>query len=192
MGIGTDRDTAAIGNMTTVTEAIDIDAPAETVFAYVDDIRNMGWHMTERPSMAMMGSRLKLDILSERTTGVGATYRYSGTMLGFTLDFSETVTSYVPNREKAWHTIGEPRLVIIASYDMRLLVEPRSPSSSSLTISIRYALPRAWVGRVLGLMLAGPYSRWCLRRMIRDTKRSLEAATRVSAPAMIDMTSRRP
>jgi uncharacterized membrane protein len=50
--------------MATVTETVDIQAPAERVFAYVDDIRNVGWHMTERSSMAMMGSRLKLEILS--------------------------------------------------------------------------------------------------------------------------------
>ena len=32
--------------MDTVTEVVDIWAPAESVFAYVDDIRNVGWHMT--------------------------------------------------------------------------------------------------------------------------------------------------
>ena len=51
--------------MNTVSETVDIRAPAESVFGYVDDIRNVGWHMTERSSMAMRGSRLKLEILSE-------------------------------------------------------------------------------------------------------------------------------
>src|SRR5215468_9482714 len=102
--------------MIKVTETVDIEAPAESVFAYIDDIRNVGWHMTERSSMAMMGSRLKLEILSKQATGIGATYRYSGTMMGLSIDFSESVTRYIPNREKIWRTIGEPRLVIISSY----------------------------------------------------------------------------
>jgi hypothetical protein len=84
--------------MRTVSEIVDIQAPAETVFAYVDDIRNVGWHMTERSSMPMLGSRLELDILSEQSTGLGATYRYSGRMLGLSLDVSEPVTRYVPSR----------------------------------------------------------------------------------------------
>jgi hypothetical protein len=161
--------------MSTVTETVEILAPAERVFGYVDDMRNVGWHMTERSSSAMLGSRLKLEILSEQATGPGATYRYSGKMLGLTLDFSESVTKYVPNREKVWRTIGTPRLLIIDSYEMRIVVEPISPAASRLTIAIDYQLPRSSFWRVLGAVLAGPYSRWCLRQMVGDAKRALES-----------------
>ena len=167
--------------MITVTETVDIKASAESVFAYVDDIRNIGWHMTERSSMAMMGSRLELEIVSEQSTGLGATYRYSGTMMGLSLDFSESVTRYIPNREKIWHTIGEPRLRIISSYEMRLAVEPLSAASSRLTISIAYELPRSTFWRIVGRLLAGPYSRWCLRQMVGDAKRALEMCAKLTA-----------
>jgi hypothetical protein len=167
--------------MIIVTKTAQILAPAERVFAYVDDIRNVGWHMTERSSMAMMGSRLKLEILSKQPTGLGATYRYSGTMIGLSLDFSETVTKYLPNREKIWHTVGEPQLLIISSYEMRLAVEPLSASSSRLTISIAYDLPRSPFWRLVGRLLAGPYSRWCLRRMVGDAKRALEMRAKLTA-----------
>jgi hypothetical protein len=167
--------------MITVSETVEIRAPAEAVFAHVDDIRNLGWHMTSRSSMAMMGSRLRLDVLSDQPTGLAATYRYSGTVMGLSIDFSESVTKYVPPREKVWRTIGEPRLVIIASYEMRVAVEPLSPSSSRLTISIVYELPRSGFWRIVGLVLARSYSRWCLRRMCRDTKRVLEATSTVRA-----------
>src|SRR4029453_12123471 len=167
--------------MITVTETVDIKASAESVFAYVDDIRNIGWHMTERSSMAMMGSRLELEIVSKQSTGLGATYRYSGTMMGLSLDFSESVTRYIPNREKIWHTIGEPRLLIISSYEMRLAVEPLSAASSRLTISIAYELPRSTFWRIVGRLLAGPYSRWCLRQMVGDAKRALEMRARLTA-----------
>jgi hypothetical protein len=90
--------------MKTVSETVEIQAPAQEVFAHIDDIRNVGWHMTEQSSMA---------------------------------------TKYVANREKVWRTIGEPRLLIMASYEMRLAVEPQPPSASRLTISIAYELPRS-------------------------------------------------
>jgi Polyketide cyclase / dehydrase and lipid transport len=167
--------------MITVTETVDIKASAESVFAYVDDIRNIGWHMTERSSTAMMGSRLELEIVSEQSTGLGATYRYSGTMMGLSLDFSESVTRYIPNREKIWHTIGEPRLLIISSYEMRLAVEPLSAASSRLTISIASELPRSTFWRIVGRLLAGPYSRWCLRQMVGDAKRALEMRAKLTA-----------
>jgi Polyketide cyclase / dehydrase and lipid transport len=162
-------------SVTTVSETIEIRAPAEAVFAHVDDIRNLGWHMTSQSSMAMMGSRLKLEILSDRSTGPGATYRYSGTMMGLPIDFSEAVTKYAPPSEKVWRTIGEPQLLIIASYEMRVAVERLSQSSARLTSSIGYELPRSAFWRIVGLLLARPYSRWCLRRMLRDSRRALEA-----------------
>ena len=167
--------------MITVSETVEIRAAAEAVFAYVDDIRNLGWHMTGRSSMVMMGSRLRLEVLSDRPTGLGATYRYSGTMIGLSIDFSESVTKYLPPREKVWRTIGEPRLLIITSYEMRVAIEPLSLRSAQLTISIVYELSRSGFWRIVGLLLARPYSRWCLRRMVQDTRHALEAPGRVTA-----------
>jgi len=115
-------------------EMVDIEASADDVVAYVDDMQNVGWHMTDRSPMARIGSKLSLKRLSERATGVGAVHRYSGKI-------------------------------------MRLVVEPRSPASSRLTISIVYELPRAWQWCLVGLVAAGWYSRWCLRQMCRDASR---------------------
>lgn len=153
-----------------------IDAPAERVFAYVDDIQNLARHMSERGSMPMMGSKLALDIVTPEPTGIGATYRYSGRVMGLTIDFSETVTRYAPGREKVWQTIGHPRLLIIDEYEMRVLVEPLGDNRSTLTISIDYALPRRFPWRVLGYWLAASYARWCLDSMIEGTKRDLQLA----------------
>jgi Polyketide cyclase / dehydrase and lipid transport len=166
--------------MTTLSQSTLIDAAAEFVFSYVDDIRNLARHMSESRSMPMMGSKLKLEILTAQTTGIGATYRYSGRMMGLTIDFSETVTAYVPGREKVWHTIGEPRLLIIRGYEMRVQVEPVSPTSSCLTIGIDYELPNAGFWRAVGWALADTYSRWCLTNMIEGTKRDVERE-RISA-----------
>jgi hypothetical protein len=63
---------------------------------------------------------------------------------------------------------------------VRLIVEPLSPASSRLGISITYELPRPGFWRIVGLLLARPYSGWCLRRMIRDARRELEAEAMVT------------
>jgi hypothetical protein len=58
-----------------------VEAPVDRTFAYVDDMRNLARHMSESRSMPMMGSKLKLEILTAAPTGVGAIYRYSGQMI---------------------------------------------------------------------------------------------------------------
>jgi hypothetical protein len=95
-----------------------------------------------------------------------------------TLDFSKTVTTHVPDREKVWRTNGAPKLLILAADTMRLVVEPFAPSAARLTISITYALPHPWFWRLVGRLLARPSSRWCLRRKCRDAGRALEAPAR--------------
>lgn len=151
-----------------------IAAPAERVFGYVDDIRNLARHMSESRSMPMMGSKLKLEILTSNATDVGATYQYSGSMMGLMIDFSETVTKYVSGREKIWRTIGNPQLLIVESYEMRVVVEPLQANTAQLTISFDYDLPRSGMWRLIGRALAGSYARWCLDSMISGTKRDLE------------------
>lgn len=160
--------------MTSISQSALIEAPAERVFAYVDDIRNLARHMSESRSMPMMGSKLKLEILTAQPTGIGATYRYSGRMMGITIDFFEKVTAYVPGREKVWSTTGKPQLLIMSRYEMRIQVEPVSLKSSRLTISIDYELPVAGFWRAAGWALADTYSRWCLTSMVGGTKRDLE------------------
>ena len=66
-----------------------------------DDVRERAYRLGH--AIAEQG----LEILSDQATGFGATYRYSGTMMGLSIDFSESVTKYVPPREKVWRTIGE-------------------------------------------------------------------------------------
>ena len=154
-----------------------MNAPSESVFAYVDDIRNLARHMSERGSMPMMGSKLSLEIVTANATGVGATYRYSGRMMGLMLNFSETVTKYTAGREKVWRTIGEPKLLIICSYEMWVLVDPVSATASRLTIGIDYKLPHSGFWRAAGWLLADAYSRWCLASMVDGSKRDLEKAS---------------
>lgn len=133
--------------MPCIGRSIVIAAPADRGFAYVDDIRNLARHMSEERSMAMMGSRLTLEIMTPEATGICATYRYFG---------------------------REPRLLIVRGYEMALSVDPVSAASSRLTIAFDYELPRSGPWRLVGRMFAPWYGRWCLDSMTRGAKRDVE------------------
>jgi hypothetical protein len=99
--------------------------------------------MSESRSMLMMmGSKLKLEILTLASTGVGATYRYSGRMLGLTIDVCETVMQYIPGRAKLGHIFGEPQLLIVSHYEIGGTADPLSADASRSMISFGYELPR--------------------------------------------------
>ena len=103
---------------------VEIKLPPDRVFAYLDDIRNTGWHMSQHSPM-MFGSKLDLEILSADANGVGATYRWRGKVLGIPVDFTEVVSRWAVNKEKVWHTIGNPKLIILSSYEMRFVLTPQ-------------------------------------------------------------------
>jgi len=157
----------------TITKSILINRPVEIVFAYVDDIKNTGWHMT-KSSMPLMGGHLNLETVSGNDAGTGATYRWWGKVFGLTMDFTETVTEWEENKKRVWETIGQPKLIIMDSYIMSFEVTPKD-NSTLLVFKISYELPRNIFNRFLGLILSGWYSNWCLNNMCADTKTALES-----------------
>jgi hypothetical protein len=128
--------------------------------------------MAELSSMAVIGSTLKLGTRSEQPAGLGATYRYSGRMMGLSLDVSESVTEYVPNRRRSGARFA---------YELLLAVEPRSAFSSRLTTSIAYDGPRSPLRRLIGWLFTGPCIRGCPRRMVGNAQRALEMRAKLSA-----------
>jgi Polyketide cyclase / dehydrase and lipid transport len=154
-------------------ETIEIAAAPAQVFAWLDNPRNTGWHMS-RPSLAMLGGSLRVERLSAMAAGVGATYRSWGRVLGLRIDFTTIVVRWVADREKVWRTIGNPRLIVIGPFEMRFGVEP-VVGGARLTMALEYELPSRGLGRLLGRALAAPYAKWCLRRMCRDARAALGA-----------------
>jgi hypothetical protein len=152
-------------------ETITIPALPARVFAWLDDPRNTGWHMS-RPSLAMLGGALRVERLSAMATGEGATYRSWGRVLGLRIDFTTTVVRWVADREKIWRTIGDPRLIVIGHFEMRFGIGPVD-GGARLTMGLGYGLPSRGCGWLLGLALATPYAKWCLRRMCRDARAAL-------------------
>lgn len=114
--------------------------------------------MSERGSILIMGSKHTIEKVTPEPTGISATYRYTRGVMGLTVDFSESVTRYIPGHEIVWQTIGVPRLLILDSYEMRVQVEPNTDTTTRLTITIDYALSQKGFWCLLGRLLTAPYA----------------------------------
>jgi hypothetical protein len=166
-------DEAPLSWQHTLQEIVAVPAPPARVFAWIDDPTNTGLHMS-RPSMAMLGGSLRVQRLSQHATGVGATYRSWGRVLGLPIDFTTTVTSWLPEQEKVVETRGTARLIVIRDFQMRSSIA-RVDGSTRVAFGLAYNLPEGRVGRLLGWALARPYVRWCLRRIAQDAGAALGA-----------------
>ena len=153
-------------------------APPERVFEYMDDIRNVGWHMSGESAMPMMGSRLELEVVVDRN-GIGATYRWKGSFVGMAIDITETVTKWAQSREKTWQTVGKPKMIVMAGYVMHLLLTPTQKGTSVL-FETEYSLPKTPWGWVIGTLLARWYATWCLKRACEDAKKALEPVAKTA------------
>ena len=159
--------------MKTISRNIIIDAPSNTVFETLDDLGVTGMHMTQSSGM-MVGSKLHLKYLTENHTGLGSKYRWSGKMMGLSMDFTVEVTKWIKAVEKVWETIGEAKLIIYSWYQMRLFLVPVD-NKTNVELSITYRKPRNLFFQFLSFLFADWYCNWCLRNMLNDTKKKLES-----------------
>jgi hypothetical protein len=147
-------------------ESIPVAAIVDVVFDHLDDHRSLASHM-EQGSMMMMGSSMKTTTGEGGGRHVGSHIFMDGRMLGLKLSLDEVVDQHERPLRKAWHTIGEPQLIVIGGYRMGFELTP-APSGSMLKVFIEYDLPRGVFGRLLGWMFGGVYARWCVRSMLKD------------------------
>ena len=168
-----------------------VPAPPELVFAYLDEPARLSSHMTERTWM-MGGGRMEVATDEGRGRRVGSHVRLSGRFFGLRLHVEAVVTEHEVPRHKAWETVGEPRLLVIGAYCMRVTLAPMSnvgphAMATRVRIGIDYDLPRNRVGQLLGRLVGPRYARWCTRRMAIDAAThfaSSPASPRVSARAV--------
>lgn len=158
--------------MKTKSKSILIHSTPEKVFSQMDDFSKTGMHMSES-SMMMMGSKLKLEQISQMPTGVGAKYRWYGKMMGMTIDLNETVTKWQPPQLKEWETIGEAKIIIMSWYRMWFEIY-NAKNGTIAKLSISYLPPKQWFYKILSFFFAGLYCNWCLNNMLNDTKKELE------------------
>ena len=158
--------------MKTVSKNIIIRNSPEKVFSYMDNLGNTGMHMMQSSSM-MMGSKLKLELLSENATGLNAKFRWYGNMMGIKMDFTVDVTKWIKDKEKVWETVGDAKMIILGWYQMRLQLTPITEGTKA-ELSIAYTYPKKILGKILTFFLAQWYANWCLKSMLSNSKQSLE------------------
>jgi hypothetical protein len=141
------------------------------VFQQIDNLGVTGMHMTQS-SMMMMGSKLKLEYLTENHTGLGTKYRWTGKMMGMGMDFTVQVTKWIQGKEKTWETIGDTKLIIYSWYRMHLNVS-KIDNKSLAELSISYERPKGVFYKMLSFLFADWYCRWCLKNMLNDAEKAL-------------------
>lgn len=144
----------------------EIAAPAEALFAHLDDHNRLSGHMRQS-SWMMAGSRMEIELDAGQGKAVGSHIALKGRVVGLPLSVEEIVTERSPPSSKTWQTVGTPRLLIIGHYRMGFDITPRGPASQ-LRVFIDYADPEGFITRLLGRMLGGVYSRWCTSQMADD------------------------
>jgi hypothetical protein len=145
---------------------IEINGNPDSVFAFMDDIRNTGKHMTEN-SNAMMGSKLGLQWLSDNKTGLGTKYRWIGRVVGMEMDFTVEVSQWESGKRKVWGTIGNAKMIVIDWFEMYLIVTPNGKGETNTKLGIFYTKHRGLWGFLFGKW----YSKWCVKSMLKDTKK---------------------
>lgn len=140
--------------------------PSE-VFAFMDDIRNTGMHMT-KSNASMMGSKLEIEWLTDQHTGLGTQYCWTGKVMGMKMDFTVEVTKWMEGKEKTWETVGDAEMIVIDWYRMFLTVSQTEDGNTKAELGILYTKPK---GKLWAFLLGRRYSIWCVNSMLKDTQK---------------------
>lgn len=142
-----------------------INGSPREIFAFMDDIRNIGKHMTGSKG-AMMGSILKLEWLSENTTGLGTKYKWTGKVVGMKMNFTVEVLKWIEGKEKVWGTVGNANMIVIDWFEMHLTIKSENVGRSKVKLDIAYTKRKSLWGFLFGKW----YSKWCVKSMLKDTR----------------------
>ena len=151
-------------------EARDIAASAASLFDYIDRPERLSAHMGWR-SLHLLGSMMTVDTDADRGQRVGSRLSLRGRVLGIPLNVNAVIVAREPPTRKVWETIGDPHLLVIGPYRMRVMIADCG-RKSHVTVGIDYALPPRWPDRWLGRLLGAAYARWCVRQMVGDVQRT--------------------
>jgi len=144
---------------------IDIAAPRDQVFAFVDDPARLAGHMAKR-SWRMGGGSMHVDVDELHGKRVGSRTRLEGRAFGVPIGVDTQVVERAPPARKVWRTVNTPRLLVIGPYRMRADLAALE-GASRITVTIDYALPHDRRG-VVARWLARRYARWCVETMVHD------------------------
>lgn len=145
-------------SMLTVREHIDVNAPVEAVFAYMDEPR----HQPEiTPSLTHSH-------LLERLPNGGSRARYTYRILGLSFSGEVRATDYVPNERIVWSMDGDLHGTI------RWYFQTLNDERSRFTYAATYALPGPSLLRPLLKPLVRRYNEREVNALLRRLKSHLE------------------
>lgn len=156
--------------------SVTILATPQDVFDFLDDPERIGAHMS-RGSPMMPGGAMQYRLDAGGGREVGSVIRVDGRMMGLALHVEEVITERVPPVRKIWETTGPQRMIVIQDYRMGFEIDP-APGGTELRGFIEYALPQGGVRRLLGLLAAPLYARWCVMRIVDGTRQHFAARHR--------------
>ena len=149
---------------------MDVPVGPADLFTQLDDPEHFGQHM-DKPSAMMMGGTMGYELDAANGKSVGSVIRMRGRMLGLELFVEEIVTTRTPPTHKMWETRGRPKLIVMGGYRMGFDITPNE-TGSKLRVFIDYVDAPSPLGRLLGVLFAPMYARWCLRRIAEDALHS--------------------
>lgn len=161
--------------------SVEVAAEPAALFDYLDDQERLAAHMT-KPSMMMMGGRMAYELDAAKGRALGSVIRMRADFLWLRLFVEEVVILHNRPTRKTWETRGAPKLLIIGGYTMGFEVESVG-RLSRLQVFIDYDQPDTLLGRVLGVLFAPLYARWCVTRMANDAKEHFQTTNGITAAA---------
>lgn len=145
-----------------------IAASMEQVFSFADNHENFSSHMN-KSSWMMGGGKMETTFDDGHGQKVGSHIKMTGNVLGIELSLDEVVTIHEPPIQKAWQTVGTPKLLVIGDYKMGFEITPEN-RDSNLKVYIDYELPKSPPSRWLGHLFGGMYAKWCVKQMVSGVK----------------------
>ena len=145
---------------------VEIPAPLERVFEWLDDPARLTGHMS-KSSWRMGGGRMKVETDDGWGQRLGSRIRVTGRAFGLKIGLEEVVIVRDPPCRKVWETVGSPQLLVIGPYRLGFELTDQA-GSSGLRVFIDYALPEQWPASWLGRWFGPSYARWCVNQMVRD------------------------
>jgi hypothetical protein len=76
----------------------------------------------------------------------------------------------VGGKEKIWGTVGDAKMIVIDWFEMYLITIPTEDGKTNAKLGIYYTKHKG----LWGFLLVKWYSKWCLKSMLKDTRKHFE------------------
>jgi carbon monoxide dehydrogenase subunit G len=147
--------------VTKLTKSIEIEASPEKVFAFIID--------TEKLNEITKGFQ-EIEITSKGPIGVGTTGHIVGKAGGSQMELDMEITEFEKNKKVSMRTIGASKL----KAQMSDILEPTA-KGTKLTRTSDYELPYSILGKIIDKLRVSKDMEKSMEKVLRDTKKALEA-----------------